>query len=48
MEIQDETDSLQSKKKRKKVSDALESNNDYVLEAQSIKMMVEIIDSFEK
>ena len=34
------------KKRRQKVPDALESNNDDVLEAQSVKLMVEIIDSF--
>ena len=46
MGIQDETGSLQSKKRRQKVPDALESNNDDVLEAQSVKLMVEIVDSF--
>ncbi|MBQ9206206.1 MAG: IS110 family transposase [Treponema sp.] len=46
MGMQDETRSLQSKKGRQKVLDALESNNDYVLEAQSVKLMLEIIDTF--
>ena len=44
--MQDETRSLQSKKGRQKVLDALESNNDYVLEALSVKLMLEIIDTF--
>ena len=46
--MQDETRSLQSKKGRQKVLDALESNDDYVLEAQSVKLMLEIIDTFQE
>ena len=44
--LADEARSLQSKKGRQKVLDTLESNNDYVLEAQSVKLMLEIIDTF--
>ena len=46
--MQDDLRSLQSKKGRQKVLDALESNNDYVLEAQSVKLMLEIIDTFQE
>lgn len=44
--LSDELRSLQSKKGRQKILDTLESNNDYVLEAQSVKLMLEIIDTF--
>ena len=44
--LADEARSLQSKKGRQKVLDTLGSNNDYVLEAQSVKLMLEIIDTF--
>lgn len=46
--LQDELRSLQSKKGRQRVLEALESNNDYVLEAQSVKLMFEIIERQEK
>lgn len=42
--LSDELRCLQSKKGRQRVLDTLESNNDYVLEAQSVKLMFEIID----
>src|SRR5574344_238603 len=38
---------LQSKKGRQKILDTLESNNDYVLEAQSVKLMIAIIEQME-
>ena len=38
---------LQSKKGRQKILDTLESNNDYVLEAQSVKLMFTIIEQME-
>ena len=44
--LSDELRSLQSKKGRQRILDTLESNNDYVLEAQSVKLMLEIIDAF--
>jgi len=44
MGLSDELRSLQSKKRRQKILDTLESNNDYVLEAQSEKLMFQIID----
>ncbi|MBO4727317.1 MAG: CotH kinase family protein, partial [Spirochaetaceae bacterium] len=44
----DELRSLQSKKGRQKILDTLESNNDYVLEAQSVKLMFEIIERIEE
>ena len=44
--LADEARSLQSKKGRQKVMDTLESNNDYVLEAQSVKLMLEIDEGF--
>ena len=47
MGLKDEQRSLQSKKGRQKILDVLESNNDYVLEAQSVKLMVEIISQME-
>lgn len=46
--LSDELRSLQSKKGRQKILEALESNNDYVLEAQSVKLMLEIIDRIEE
>ena len=46
--LSDELRSLQSKKGRRKVLDTLESNNDYVLEAQSVKLMFEIIERIEE
>lgn len=46
--ISDELRSLQSKKGRQKVLDTLESNNDYVLEAQSVKLMLQIIDQMSE
>ena len=47
MGLKDEQRSLQSKKGRQKILDVLESNNDYVLEAQSVKLIVEIISQME-
>lgn len=44
----DELRSLQSKKGRQRILDTLESNNDYVLEAQSVKLMFEIIERIEE
>ena len=44
--LADEARSLQRKKGRQKVLDTLESNNDYVLEAQSVKLMLEIDEGF--
>ena len=46
--LSDELRSLQSKKGRQKVLDTLESNNDYVLEAQSVRLMLEIIERIEE
>ena len=46
--IPDELRSLQSKKGRQKILDTLESNNDYVLEAQSVKLMFGIIERIEE
>lgn len=46
--LQDEFRSLQSKKGRQKILDTLESNNDYVLEAQSVKLMFGIIERQEE
>ena len=46
--LSDELRSLQSKKGRQRVLDTLESNNDYVLEAQSVKLMFEIIERIEE
>ena len=46
--LSDELRSLQSKKGRQKVLDTLESNNDYVLEAQSVRLMFEIIERIEE
>ena len=45
--LSDELRSLQTKKGRQKVLDVLESNNDYVLEAQSVKLMFLIIEQME-
>ena len=45
--LSDELRSLQSKKGRQKILDTLESNNDYVLEAQSVKLMFQIIDQMD-
>ena len=44
MGLPDELRSLQSKKGRRNILDTLESNNDYVLEAQSVQLMFQIID----
>lgn len=44
MGLPDELRCLQSKKGRQRILDVLESNNDYVLEAQSVKLMFEIIE----
>lgn len=44
MGLKDELRSLQSKKGRRKILDVLESRSDLVLEAQSVKLMFEIID----
>ena len=46
--LSDELRSLQSKKGRQKILDTLESNNDYVLEAQSVKLMFGIIERIEE
>src|SRR5574344_1449661 len=46
--LSDELRCLQSKKGRQRVLDTLESNNDYVLEAQSVKLMFEIIERIEE
>lgn len=46
--LSDELRSLQSKKGRQRILDTLESNNDYVLEAQSVKLMFEIIERIEE
>ena len=48
MGLKDESRSLQSKKGRRKVLDVLESNNDNVLEAQSVQLMFEIIRQMEE
>ena len=45
--LSDELRSLQSKKGRQKVLDTLESKNDCVLEAQSVKLMFQIIDQMD-
>ena len=47
MGFSDELRSLQTKKGRRKILDTLESNDDYVLEAQSVKLMVSIIEQME-
>ena len=47
MGLPDELRSLQSKKGRQKILDTLESNDDYVLEAQSVKLMFSIIEQME-
>ena len=47
MGFSDEFRSLQTKKGRQKVLDTLESNDDYVLEAQSVKLMISIIEQME-
>ena len=47
MGLPDELRCLQSKKGRRKILDTLESNNDYVLEAQSVKLMIAIIEQME-
>ena len=47
MGLPDELRCLQSKKGRQKILDTLESNNDYVLEAQSVKLMFTIIEQME-
>ena len=47
MGLPDELRCLQSKKGRQKILDTLESNNDYVLEAQSVKLMIAIIEQME-
>jgi len=44
MGLPDELRSLQSKKGRQKILDTLESHSDLVLEAQSVKLMFQIID----
>ena len=46
--MQNETYSLQSKKERLKVLRILTSNNNFVLEAQSLKLELEIIDTFSE
>ncbi len=46
--LSDELRCLQSKKGRQRILDTLESNNDYVLEAQSVKLMFEIIERIEE
>ena len=46
--LSDELRSLQSKKGRQRILDTLESNDDYVLEAQSVKLMLEIIERIEE
>lgn len=46
--LSDELRSLQSKKGRQRILDTLESNDDYVLEAQSVKLMFEIIERIEE
>lgn len=48
MGLKDESRSLQSKKGRQKILDTLESNDDYVLEAQSVKLMFKIIERMEE
>ena len=45
---EDELRSLQSKKGRQKILDVLESRSDLVLEAQSVKLMFEIIDKMSE
>ena len=47
MELPDELRCLQSKKGRQKILDTLESNTDYVLEAQSVKLMIAIIEQMD-
>ena len=46
--LSDELRSLQSKKGRQRILDTLEPNDDYVLEAQSVKLMFEIIERIEE
>ncbi len=46
--LEDKRGSFQSKKGRQRVLDDLESKTDYVLEAQSIKLMFDIIDQMQK
>jgi len=46
--LKDELRSMQSKKGRQAILDVLVSKNDYVLEAQSVKLMFEIIETMEK
>lgn len=46
--LEDELRCLQSKKGRQKVLDTLESKNDCVLEAQSVRLMIGIIDTFQE
>ena len=46
--LSDELRSLQSKKGRQRILDTLESNDDYVLEAQSVRLMLEIIERIEE
>ena len=48
MGLKDELRSLQSKKGRRKILDVLESRSDLVLEAQSVKLMFEIIDKMSE
>ena len=48
MGLEDELRSLQSKKGRRKILDVLESRSDLVLEAQSVKLMFEIIDKMSE
>ena len=48
MGLQDESRSLQSKKGRQEVLDALSSRSDLVLEAQSVKLMIEIIEQMSQ
>ncbi len=44
MGLPDELRSLQSKKGCQKILDTFKSNDDYVLEAQSVKLMFSIIE----
>lgn len=48
MGLPDELRCLQSKKGRQRILDTLQSNNDNVLEAQSVKLMFEIIDKMQE
>ena len=48
MGLKDELRSLQSKKGRQKVLDTLSSHRDLVLEAQSVKLMIEIIEQMSQ